>query len=303
MKRLGPAIVCSAITGSLAISPVAGGAAAQAASPAATSWPNPDNTGVPAGWTPQTTIDGEWRITAPGVYEDVLVNGVVLVQADDVTLRRVKVQNGIISNDFNGKCTQNLRLEQVTVTSAPDQTTTDQDPYAIGVANYTAYKVKIDGYPEGFRVGSANDAQEGCGSVVIEHSFVRATPPDRCVEWHGDGIQGYFGGPLIVRNVTLDLANISTCGGTAAFFYPQGQGNTSVDIDGLLVKDGSWPFRLGMPGRVRGLRIVEGIWGYGPIDVRCSVVSDWEAQRVLITPDYQVVAAVADQPCDTEGGT
>ncbi len=55
---------------------------------------------------------------------------------------------------------------------------------------------------------------------------------------------------MTLRNTTLDL-DITGCGGTAPFFYPSGQDNTSVDIDGLLVKGGGAPFRLGTPGRCR----------------------------------------------------
>ena len=96
----------------------------------------------------------------------------------------------------------------------------------------------------------------GCGPVKIVNTFVRVVPPDVCNDWHGDGIQGYDGPALTVRNVTLILVETGGCGGTAPFFYPHSQGNTRADIDRLLVVGGGYAFRLGTPGTVSGLKIV-----------------------------------------------
>ena len=60
--------------------------------------------------------------------------------------------------------------------------------------------------------------------------------------------------------------------------------------------------RLGVPATVRNLRIVEGAWGYGPINVRCSVVSSWEAAIVRLDGEGQVAATVRAQSCNTEDG-
>jgi hypothetical protein len=75
-----------------------------------------------------------------------------------------------------------------------------------------------------------------------------------------------------------------------------------VNIKGLLVQGGSFAFRLGMPGAVNGLRVVLRSWTFGPIDVKCSVVREWDAQIVTIGSDYQPTGIVQRQPCDTEGG-
>jgi hypothetical protein len=127
-------------------------------------------------------------------------------------------------------------------------------------------------------------------------------PPNPCGDWHGDGIQGFDGPALTVRDVTIVMEEPGGCGGTAPFFYPRDQGNTSATIDGLLVQGGGVPFRLGMPGSVRGLKIVDGSWGYRPIDVRCSVLSSWGAVIIIITADYKVAGTVGRQPCNTEDG-
>jgi hypothetical protein len=105
---------------------------------------------------------------------------------------------------------------------------------------------------------------------------------------------------LTVRNVTIDFDETG-CGGTAPFFYPSGQGNTSVNIDRLLVKGGGYSFRNGMPGTVKGLRIVDGSWYYGPIDVKCSAITSWEAAIVTIDTAYRA-RTVRAQPCNSNGG-
>jgi hypothetical protein len=162
--------------------------------------------------------------------------------------------------------------------------------------------VKIDGLPEGFRVGGR---ARGCTAERIEDSYVKVISPELCRDWHGDGIQGYDGLVLTVRNMTVHMVETDTCGGTAPFFYPHSQGNESIDIDATcsLVQSGGAPFRLGTPGSVLGLRIVGGSWGYRPIDVKCSAISGWEAQIVTIDSSNQPTTVVRAQPCNTDGGS
>ena len=269
---------------------------------ARTSFPNASTTGVPPGWKPTTTYTKTLRISQPGaVLEDVrLVNADLLINADNVTVRRVEIQGGHILNDANGKCHNGLVLEDVSLVRAPGQTTTDADAPAVATGGYLARRVKIEDLPEGFRVGGRS---RGCTAVRIEDSYVKVTSPDLCRDWHGDGIQGYDGAALTIRNVTLHMVEANTCGGTAPFFYPHSQGNESVDIDGLLVQGGGAPFRLGTPGTVLGLRIVQGSWGYRPIDVKCSATRGWDAQIVTIDPSNQPATTVRVQPCNTDGGS
>ena len=57
-----------------------------------------------------------------------------------------------------------------------------------------------------------------------------------------------------MRNSVLVMVTKDGCGGTAPFFYPAGQGNTSVDIDGLVVKGGGFLlFYASDPARLRDL--------------------------------------------------
>lgn len=260
-----------------------------------TQFPTAKTTGVPLGWVPKTTYTRDLRVTEVGaVIEDVRIRGANLfIDAENVTIRRVEIEGGHIINDPVNVCRNGLLLEDVSIVRASGQTTDAADQPAIGPGGYTARRTKIDGLSEGFRVGGKN---EGCGPVVIEDSFARITAPDICVDWHGDGIQGYGGPALVVRNVTLELVERPGCGGTAPFFYPADQGNTSVDVDRLLVKGGGFPFRLGMPGRIRGLKIVARSWGYKSIDVDCSIVEDWEAS-IVSQEGSNRLAQVRPEPC------
>jgi hypothetical protein len=271
--------------------------------PPAGVFPNPATTGVPLGWTPKETRTTTLRVTTAGaVVQDIrFVNAGIIVDAANVTIRRVEIQGGRIDNVPGSVCRNGMVLEDVSIIRAPNQITNWNDNPAVGHGGYTARRVEVNGLPEAFRVGGVGSS--GCGPVTITDTFARVTAPDNCGDWHGDGIQGYDGPALIVRNVTLELIERSGCGGTAPFFYPRNQGNTSATIDRLLVKGGGFAFRDGMPGSVTGLRVAEASYGYGPIDVRCSVVSAWEAQIVKIDTSYRVTAPVRGVACNTEAGT
>lgn len=241
-------------------------------------------------------VTGDLWISTPGaVVEDLrITNGVLYVDAPNVTIRRAELVGSRIVNDPRSGCNNGLLIEDTTVVPRGD----DGGMSAIGTGGYTARNVKIDGVTEGFRVGGNSI---GCGPVVIENSWVRVVPPKVCGDWHGDALQGYDGPALTVRNTYLELAETGECGGTAAFFYPHSQGNTSVTIDGLVVSGGGYVFRLGMPGTVTGLRVVDNSWGYGPMNVKCSVVSSWSAQVVRPNADGSTTP-LRNLGCTTEDG-
>lgn len=261
-------------------------------------FPTQATTGVPAGWTPAQVASGTYRVTTPGaVIEDLRVNGSIDVAAPNVTLRRVEVIGGSIDNFGGPTCQGGLVVEDSTIRRDPTGSTSSSDAPALGTGGYTARRVEIDGVAEGFRVGGR---ASGCGAVVIEDSWARVVRPDVCDDWHGDGIQGYDGPALAVRRTSLILDE-SGCGGTAPFFYPSSQGNERVVIDGLLVEGGGYSFRLGTPGSVRGLAVVDGSWHYGPVNVKCSVIQDWQASVVTLTPEG-VITPVRSLGCNMEEG-
>ncbi|MFC3501984.1 hypothetical protein ACFOOK_13555 [Micromonospora krabiensis] len=263
-----------------------------AAPPRAGSWPHPGNTGVPAGWRPKSTRTSDLVIERSGtVVEDLrLVNASIRVRAANVTIRRVEVQGGSIW--ASGPC-RGLVVEDVSFIKSPGQVTTTKDSPVLGPGGLTARRVKVDGVPEGLRVSE----KEQCGPMVVEDSFVRVAAPTSCDDWHGDGLQGYYGGQLSVRRSTFVLTEFraAPCEGTAPFFYPGEQGNTRVDIDGLLAVGGRWfAFVLGTEGSVRNLMLPD---GSNP-DVKCALLSGWSANAVTIDANFQPTVGAA-LPCRT----
>jgi Bacterial TSP3 repeat len=267
--------------------------------PAPRGFPSPSTTGVPPGWAPTQVLTTDLHITQPGaVVQDVLLqNADLRVDAPNVTIRRVKLQGGWINNQPGSICNGNgLTIEDTTIEPPPGQTATKEFEGVVSYGGYTARRVKIWRRSEGFRVSSKG---AGCGPVRIEDSFVKIVDSGDCV-LHADGIQGYGGNALTVVNTTVDGSDIKC--GTAPFYYPLNQGNTRADVNGLLVMGAGYSFRDGMPGSVQGLKIVNGSWIFGPIDVRCSVLSSWQADIVDIDANYQVTRTVRSQPCNTEAG-
>jgi len=260
-------------------------------------FPTARTTGVPRGWTPGRIVDHDVVVRRAGaVVSDLRIKGDLVIAAPDVTVKRVEVVGGQIDNWRGSTCHSGLRVRRTTIRTAPGQVTSGDVP-ALGAGGYRAWRVRIVGLPEGFRVGGKDE----CGPVVISRSFATVVSPDVCDDWHGDALQGYYGGRLTVRMSRLDLVESDGCGGTAPFFYPGGQGNTKVDIDGLIVKGGGFSFRLGTPGSVRNLKIVKGGFYYGPIDVKCSVLEEWQAEIVRLDRQGQPVTT-RRQRCNTERG-
>jgi hypothetical protein len=232
------------------------------------------------------------HIKAAGtVLEDVRVTGTIFVEAQNVTLRRVEGVGARVNNYAGSSCSSGLVIEDSAFRRGNLGSDSTGTP-VIGAGGYTARNVLIDGAPEGMRVGG----KPACGPVDVENSFIRVERPDVCGDWHGDGIQGYGGAKLTVRNSVIQFEE-DGCGGTAPFFYPADQGNTSVDVDRLIVSGGGYPFRLGMPGSVTNLGVVDNSWGYGPLAVdSCSSLMRWQANIVKLDGHGQPVA-VRSLPC------
>jgi hypothetical protein len=275
--------------------------------PAGSVFPNPDTTGVPAGWVPASTRTTTLVVSTPGaVIEDLRVdNANIIVNAPNVTLRRVNLRGGWIDNRDGDTCFNGMVIEDSLIEPPPGQDADNADHWRVSTGGYTARGLELRNVSDGFRVGGDSS---GCGPVTIQDSFISVRPPVTCGDWHGDGIQGYDGPHVNVLNVTIDM-DATECGGTAPFFVPSGQGNTSATVDRLLIAgpNGNYSFRLGVPGTVDHLRIEDRSWSYGPLDVKCSVMSAWEAKIVgpvvRTNSGYQEPATLRDQPCNTEGGS
>jgi len=248
-------------------------------------YPTPGCTGVPAGWKPKATKDGDLTVTKAGtVVEDQLVTGSIYVKAPDVTIRNSRVY-GTIDNFIGNQVYGHLLIEDTEVVNPPGQEFSKNAQYAFGVANYTCRRCKVVNRMEGWRVGAADYA--GAGPVVIEDSFAQlAVPPGMCetVDPHGDGIQGYGGPAVTIRHNTIDQRR-DDCP-TAPVFIPD-QGNDGATVQDNLLAGGGYTLRLtgGKFPAVTGNKIVQGSFGYGPFEVTCSLVAQWNG-NATVTYDW-----------------
>jgi hypothetical protein len=294
-----PGLVLAAVALALTVAGCAGSEPAArlpspTANPPARVFTTPGEAGVPLGWTPKRTLGSELVVKEPGaVVEDVrLQNADLVVAAPNVTLRRVELQGGRIRNQPGEGCENGLVVEDTTVGPPPGAKTGGGTEGGIGVGGYTARRVKLWRLGEGFRVSGRSS---GCGPVLIEDSFASIViPKSDCTDSHADGLQSYDGPALTVLRTTLDFRE-AACG-TAPFFVPSDQNNADVTVDGLLVLGGGYPFRLGVPGTVKDLRIADGTWGYGPLDVDCALVAKWDARIVRVDRSFKATE-VRRQPC------
>jgi hypothetical protein len=291
-------------------------------------FPNRRTTGVPDGWVPAQTRSTDLNVTTPGaVVQDVLLrNGAnLIVNANNVTIRRVKLRGGIITNQSGG-CNPGTVIEDTTLERAQGGLGPDSNWLpAIGEGGYTARRVEIFSRGEGFRLSD-------CGRVTVEDSFVYIYAADRgtaaCDQTHADGASAYHARGGTFHNNTLIFG--TRCG-TSPFYMgyskpeswcagkphsscpPNSNINTGTyNVDRMLVSGAGAVYRHQVPGSVTGLRIVDNSWVYFPIDNRCSVLGPWEAKIVDIDvpvtrtgapspdADYRVTRTVRDQPCDTE---
>jgi len=298
LRRLGVAAFALALVALVTLA-VTGSPSANKKAPKR--FPTPTSAGVPKGWKPAETRSSDLTITTPGtVVKDVLMTdgASIVVDAPNVTIRRVKLQGGRITNYAGPRCMGRMTIEDTTIEPPAGATSTIESEGVIDAAAYTARRVKIWRRSEGFRV--TGHGLPGCEPIRIQDSFIKIVIPEGRCDLHADGIQGYGGPHTSVVNTTIDFTE-ATCG-TAPFFVPKDQENTSVTVKRLLVMGGGYPFRLGVPGTVTGLKIVNRSWVFGPIDVACSLVRKWEADIVTITSNYQVKKTIRAQRCNTENG-
>lgn len=285
--------------------------------PPASGRPTAATTGVPAGWVPATTRSSELVVTQDGadVHDIRFTNDAgISVQANNVHIHDVELVGSgqIVGNQGNGgatgpDCSNGALIENVTFRD--DRTYDPRGTPAVQWIGATLRNVKeLPGRSEGIFVGGKS---EGCGPMVIEHSLIKITDNGDCA-LHADGVQGYDGSSVTIRNVVSDSWQ-ATCG-TAPFFYPRDQGNTRADIDGLLVIGGGFTFRDGMPSTVRNVEIADNgpghyggsahTWAYGPIDVNCPVMSVWQNVTIVHLDSFATYATtkIRDQACDTGAG-
>jgi hypothetical protein len=247
-------------------------------------YPTAACTGVPAG-TSLTTHNGGLVVTTPGqVINGLRITGTVDIRAHDVVIRNSEI-HGNVFNDSSGT-RYRFTIEDSTI--APPNGCSSWGNGAVGVSNYTARRVRISGFPDGFRVAGSN--------ILIENSFVTlcsANPED-----HSDGIQAYGaanGTNIVIRHNTIDQRAVTNGAATAPIFVPndgerQGNQNVTVSITDNLLAGGGYSLRLygNLPfsaPAVTGNKIVDRSWAYGPVDLTCSNIGTW-AGNATVTYDW-----------------
>jgi hypothetical protein len=221
-------------------------------------FPNAASAGVPAGWQPVAVHEGDlWVRDAGTVIEGLHVTGSIQVRADDVTIRNTKVDDTIWNQESDRVQYSGLLIEDTEV--GPDQGVSSSSDGAIGTSGYTARRVEIHGFTDGFRVAGAN--------VRIEDSFVVLSElAGGCP--HLDGIQGYGGGAdVVVRHNTIDARG--SCSTSAVFMA---EASPHIDLRDNLLLGGAYSIHLNqyeVPTvfAVHGNRVVEGSYDYGPSEV------------------------------------
>ncbi|MBX3227882.1 MAG: right-handed parallel beta-helix repeat-containing protein [Labilithrix sp.] len=151
-----------------------------AANPCERPKPGPTTTGVPAGT--KLTPSGTVTVTEDGaVVEDLDVSGEIVVKADNVTIRRVRITSGdyypIRYDDHRG-----LLIEDSEIVGTSDAVTS-----AVSFAHYTARRVDVHGGADGFKADE---------DVLIEDCWIHDLRNGR--GQHNDGVQSTGG-----KNVTL----------------------------------------------------------------------------------------------------
>lgn len=248
-------------------------------------YPTAACTGVPAGWKPKKTRQGDLIVTKAGtVVSDHLVTGSILVKAPNVEIRRTRVY-GTIDNYLSDKVYGRLTIVDTEVVNPPGEEYSSNAQYAFGVANYTCLRCKVINRMEGWRVGA--NGVTGSGPVTIKDSFAQlAVPPGMCAsaDPHGDGIQSYGGPSVSILHNTIDQ-RLDDCP-TAPIFIPD-QGNAGGRIEDNLLAGGGYSLRLtgGSFPEVTGNKVVENSMAYGPVEVDCGKIGTW-ADNAVVTFDW-----------------
>ncbi len=254
-------------------------------------FPSAGSTGVPAGWQPAAVHEGDLWVREPGtVVENLHVTGSIQVRADDVTIRNTKVESTIWNQESDREQYSGLLIEDTEV--GPDSGVSDSSDGAIGTSGYTARRVEIHGFTDGFRVAGPN--------VRIEDSFVKLSDiPGECP--HLDGVQGYGGGAnVVVHHNTIDARG--SCSTSAVFMA---EASPHIDLRDNLLAGGAYTIHLNQfegPATFAsfGNRVVEGSYDYGPSEVLDSGALTFtcgDNRLVTIDASYQVTGDRGEIPC------
>lgn len=239
-------------------------------------YPTPSCAGYRNGATLQA-VSGDLIVTTPNqVVENKRVSGNIDIRAAGVIIRNSEI-GGAVLNDSTAN-NYAFTIEDSTV--GPATGCNGYGNGGIGISNYTARRVVVRNFPDGFRVAGDN--------ITIQDSYVTLCSGDP--SQHSDGIQAYGaagGKNIVIQHNTIDQTRVTNGAATAPIFLPNGsnQGNDGASIRVLdnLLAGGGYVLRaygLDFPA-ITGNKIVDGAWEYGPLDVTCETIGDWSGNAVV----------------------
>jgi hypothetical protein len=242
-------------------------------------YPSDSCTGVPAG-TALTTITGDYTAKAGEVIAGKRITGSVIIGGNGVVIRNSEILGKVDNNAGSNSSRPSFTIEDSTLGPASCGSISDG---VIGVANYTAKRVRIKNQPDGFRIAGSN--------VLIEDSYV--TVCSKNPDDHSDGIQVYGAANatnIVIRHNTIDQRSVTNGAATAPIFIPtdadrQGNNGVTVTVADNVVAGGGYPLRiygsLPLTAYVTGNKVVNNTWAYGPVDVTCDKIKSWSGNAVI----------------------
>jgi hypothetical protein len=211
--------------------------------------PGPNNTGVPAGTA--LTPSGSIRVEEDGaVIEDLDITGEIMVLADNVTIRRVRITSGdyypirYFDNDNTG-----LLVEDSEIIGTSGNVTS-----AIAFRDYTARRLNIHGMADGLKADA---------NVLIEDCYIHDLSNGDLE--HNDGVQSTGG-----ANVTIRHSHISGASNAAVQTGDEWAATEDLTIECSWLSGGGYTLNIRGEGdtRPRNTRILNNRFGrdsgYGP---------------------------------------
>ncbi len=215
---------------------------------------------------PGTVIDG-WRIT-----------GRLIVETTGVVIRNSVILGGVQSGS---QVESSFTIEDSTV----GHVGACNDGSAIGSNNFTARRVRVVGFSDGFRVSGSN--------VTIQDSYATMCQSG-CS--HSDGVQAVDAGDatnIVIEHNVLDMRAVEDpCATTCPIFLPTSQNpGISATINNNVLAGGEvglciYEEASGTFPSVTGNLVVEGTTESVPVAVYCPNVGDWHSNAV-ITYDWE----------------
>ena len=213
--------------------------------PSACGYPDPTNTGVPAG-TALTVVNGDWHITASGTYTGRDVTGCVYVEASNVTIRASRIRGNcwfsIRTTGINGNH-PGLRIEDTEIVLA----STLEGAYGICCSEYTMTRVNIHGSPNG---NAGADCVYFNTNVTVQDSFCDTGPVgppgcygnSSCTSAHSDGMTSDGGNNVRLIHNTIRNPNRQT---SAILLSTNTSSVTNTTITGGLYAGGGYTVYCG----------------------------------------------------------